>query len=35
VWRQVFDAGEAGIFTLTLAECIDVIGQGLLGELEM
>lgn len=32
MWRKAFDVQEAGIFTLPVAECIDVIEQTLTGE---
>jgi len=32
VWRHAFDKQEAGIFTLTVAECLDIVEQMLIGE---
>ena len=34
VWRHAFEKQEAGIFTLTVAECLDIVEQMLIGESE-
>ena len=30
-WKQAFDAGQAGIFTISLAEAVDFVAQSLSG----
>ena len=34
VWRHGFDKQEAGIFTMTVAECLDIVEQMLIEESE-
>lgn len=29
MWREAFDAGRAGVYTITIAEAVDVMEQGL------